>query len=181
MVTFILTCAVSCYVFKIAKKLSSSVSPVVNFQSRPLPSVSRRVQDRDDKKLEDIENDDDDPVPVVVNENIQRQNDNPHMFYRVKIVTPQPPPCILPPPAIALLQTAKIIIKVNVISLISIGLMIPENIISTYVFMTEANCDTDINFFLNTRMLLSYVCFCTMIYPFLIRKKLSHFVPSHNL
>lgn len=181
-VVFLITCVVSIYVIKVAKKLSSSVAPTVAFQSRPVPTVSRRIQSKrqgqEDIEVEDIENGE---APVVVNENIQRQNDNPHMFYRVKIVTRQPSPCIIPPPALALLKTAKICVKVNVISLISIGLMIPENIISTYVFITGANCDTDIQFFLNTRILLFYVFVCTCIYPFMICKKLSHFVPSNNV
>ena len=128
-----------------------------------------------------VENIEDGEGHVIVNENIQRQNDHPHMFYRVKIVTRQPSPCILPPPAIALLKTAKTAVKVNVISLISIGLMIPENLISIYVFMTGANCDTDIQFFLNTRIVLFYVLICTLLYPFLICKKLSHFVPTNNV
>ena len=151
----------------------------------PQPFVHQQSnQDRDDIKIEDIE-DGEKAAPSVGDrsnkENIQRKDDNPHMFYRVQTIPdPQPtPPCVIPPPALNLLRTTRTIVKMNIISLISIGLMLPVNIINIYVFITGASCETDFEFFLNTRYVLFYTLVCVILYPFLIQRKLHHFSNSN--
>ena len=153
----------------------------------PQPFVHQQSnQDRDDIKIEDIEDGEkaaqgSSGSSAINKENIQRKDDNPHMFYRVPTVPdPQPTPaCVIPPPALNLLRTTRTIVKMNIISLISIGLMLPVNIINIYVFITGASCETDFEFFLKTRYVFFYMLVCVILYPFLIQRKLHHFSNSY--
>ena len=120
--------------------------------------------------------------PGQRNESIQRRDDNPFMFYRVPPPPPHSPPppgqC-LPPAALDTLLNIKKCLKLNLISLITIGFVMPENIVFIYTFATdigdicgceEGGVKTAVDFIIYP---LTYLF--GIIHPFLIKKKLDNF------
>ena len=121
--------------------------------------------------------------PGYRNESIQRRDDNnnnnPFMFYRVR-----PPFKCLPPAALDTLLNIKRCLKLNLLSLITIGFVMPENIVFIYIFATDIGdiCDceeggvkTAVDFIIYP---LTYLF--GFIHPFLIKKKLDNFKYSYK-
>ena len=104
------------------------------------------------------------------------------MFYRVQPSScPSPPPPVqcLPPAALDTLLNIKKCLKLNLISLITIGFVMPENIVFIYTFATdigdicgceEGGVKTAVDFIIYP---LTYLF--GIIHPFLIKKKLDNF------
>ena len=124
-----------------------------------------------------------DPRQSNGNKRIQRQDDNPFMFYRVPppaAFCPSPPPhgqC-LPPAALDTLSNIKKCLKLNLLSLIIMGFVIPENILFIYTFAKDIGdiCDEEggVKIAVEIIIPLTWQMF-GIIHPFLIKKKLDNF------
>ena len=115
---------------------------------------------------------------------IRRQDDNPFMFFKV----PPPPPCLppagqcypppeqwLPPAAVAAFASIKKCLRLNIISLCILGLMIPENIVFIYTFMTGDVCHSESLKFVTSNIVVPFQIASSIAHPYLVRKKLHNF------
>ena len=115
---------------------------------------------------------------------IRRQDDNPFMFFKV----PPPPPCLppagqcypppeqwLPPAAVAAFASIKKCLRLNIISLCILGLMIPENIVFIYTFMTGDVCHSESLKFVTSKIVVPFQIASSIAHPYLVRKKLHNF------
>ena len=145
------TIAVSVYTFRVARRLARTVTPV-NLPVIPTISVSTHSHD------------------------IKRLNSDPHSFKRVA-VSPRMAPALdhVISRTSELLETAKTAVKFNIISLCTLGLLIPENILNTWVFFSGINCNNDPNFPFRAKFVLLFEVTCLIIYPYLIKRKLQNF------
>ena len=105
---------------------------------------------------------------------IRRQNENPHMFYKIKVerkvsVTPQCIPPILP------FETAKKALSVNILSLCMLLIIMPLNVLNFYVFFKDSSCESDPNLQSITRFLGLIGLIGSVFTPSLIEKKLDKF------
>lgn len=75
-----------------------------------------------------------------------------------------------------LLQTAKRAVKFNTISLCTLGLSIPENIIITLVFFLGINCKNDPDFPSIVKCVMYFHVIFLFIYPYFIWRKLKFFI-----
>ena len=124
-----------------------------------------------------------DPEQRNGNKRIQRQDDNPFMFYRVPppaAFCPSPPPhsqC-LPPAALDTLSNIKKCLKLNLLSLIIMGFVIPENIVFIYTFAKDIGdiCDEEGGVKIAVQIIIPLTWHMFgIIHPFLIKKKLDNF------
>ena len=67
------------------------------------------------------------------------------------------------------------IMKFNIISLCTLGLLIPENILNTWVFFSGINCKNDPDFPARAKFVLLFEVTCLILYPYLIKRKLQNF------
>ena len=119
--------------------------------------------------------------PGQRNESIQRRDDNPFMFYRVqpsKCPSPPPPVQCLPLAALDTLSNIKKCLKLNLLSLIIMGFVIPENIVFIYTFATNIRniCEEEggVKIAVEIIIPLTWHMF-GVVHPFLIKKKLDNF------
>ena len=122
-----------------------------------------------------------DPGQSNGNKRIQRRDDNPFMFYRVQpSLCPSPPPPVqcLPPAALDTLSNIKKCLKLNLLSLIIMGFVIPENIVFIYTFATNIRniCEEEggVKIAVEIIIPLTWHMF-GIVHPFLIKKKLDNF------
>ena len=150
----IVTIAVSNYTFRVARRLARTITPV-NIPLPVIPSISGSTHSHD----------------------VKRMNSDPHSFKRVA-VSPRIAPTLdhVISRTSELLQTAKTAVKVNIISLCTLGLLIPENILNTWVFFSGINCNNDPNFPFRAKFVLLFEVTCLIIYPYLIKRKLQNFL-----
>ena len=124
-----------------------------------------------------------DDSPEVAEIRIRRQDDNPFMFFKVP-----PPPCLppagqcypppeqwLPPAAVAAFASIKKCLRLNIISLCILGLMIPENIVFIYTFMTGDVCHSESLKFVTSNIVVPFQIASSIAHPYLVRKKLHNF------
>ena len=149
------TITVSIYTFKVARKMANTVTPVVN-----LPVISTS--------------------PSAASHDIKRMGSDPYSFKRVEVSTLAPkivPSCsiVIERRTSELLQTAKTAVKFNIICLCTLGLLIPENILNTWVFFSGINCENDPDFLARAKVVMLLEVPCILIYPYLIKRKLQNF------
>ena len=148
------TIAVSFYTLKVARRLANTVTPVVNL---PVISTISALSHRHD---------------------IKRMSSDPFSFNRVEV--PDPVPEIVPSCSSIiertseLLQTAKAAIKFNIICLCTLGLLIPENILTTWVFFSGISCENNPDFLARAKYVMLFEFPCVLIYPYLIKRKLQN-------
>ena len=130
-------------------------------------------------------------------ERIRRKDSNPHIFFRT--TSPRPPPGLRLPPLARPVQVApqprpqpNVIIQppgvgvevmenirkylaVNIINLITMGLMIPENVVFVYVFLTGVECSTSEKLRLLINGTLPVQIVFAMSLPYLVKRKLDNF------
>ena len=118
---------------------------------------------------------------------IRRKNENPFMFFRVAPApsTSPPSPCQTPTgqclpsgTVMEALKNVKKCLKLNIISLFVIGLMIPESIMLTYVFLNDKS---DACYSSNLAFVAEYIVppltyVFAIGHPYLVRKKLDNFM-----
>ena len=75
-----------------------------------------------------------------------------------------------------LLQTAKTAVKFNIISLCTLGLSIPDNIVITWVFFFGINCKNDPDYPSRVKSVMFFQIIFLFIYPYLIRRKLQNYI-----
>ena len=138
------TITVSIYTFRVARRIANNVTPVVNLPAIPTISASKHRHD------------------------IKRMSSEPYSFKRVEVPAPAPVPEIVPSCSIIiertsdLLQTAKTAVKFNIICLCFIGLLIPENILNTWVFFSKISCENDPDFTARAQYVMLFELPCNL-------------------
>ena len=147
------TIAVSIYTFRVARRLANTVTPLVTIPVIPTISASSH------------------------NHDIKRMSSDPYSFKRVEVEAPKSVPTLgqVIGRTSELLQTAKTAVKFNIISLCTLGLLIPENILNTWVFFSGISCKDDPDFPTRAKFVLLFEVTCLIIYPYLIKRKLQNF------
>ena len=133
----------------------------------------------------------------TVEERIRRKDSNPHIFFRTTSprpppglrlpslarpvqVAPQPKPqphVILQPPGVGVevMENIRKYLAVNIINLITMGLMIPENVVFVYVFLTGVECSTSEKLRLLINGTLPVQIVFALSLPYLVKRKLDNF------
>ena len=135
------TIAVSIYTFRVARRLASTVTPVVNIPV--IPTISAAASDRQQVACRIVP-----PLGHVISNAWTSE----------------------------LVQTAKTAVKFNTISLCSLGLCIPENIVTTWVFFSGTNCKNDPDFPSRVKSIMLFQIIFVFMYPYLIMRKLQNFL-----
>ena len=149
------TIAVSVYTFRVARRLAVTVTPLANIPTIPTISASSQSP-----------------------HHIKRTTSDPHSFKRVEVAFKMVPTLghvmgtVL---SSELLETAKAAVKFNIISLCTLGLLIPENLVNTWVFFSGINCENDPDFPSRVKVVMLFEFTCLIIYPLLIKRKLQNF------
>ena len=91
--------------------------------------------------------------------------------------------CCFPAPVNYLLEKAKTILKINLLTLCILLMMLPHNLVNIYVYIHGATCDNDPNLTIIAPAmgLNSFLSICS--YPFLVKKKLTKIdsVSNHQI
>ena len=120
------------------------------------------------------------------NHGVKRKDENPFMFFRVTPSPQSPPLPPLSPPGQCLpsglaeaLQNVRKCLKINIMSLCVIGLLVPDCIFYTYlIFLCDDydECYTPTFIFLAEYFVNPLLSVFSILYPFLVKKKLDNFM-----
>lgn len=103
---------------------------------------------------------------------IRRKNENPHMFFKIRVERKETPQCF---PPILPFETAKKALSVNILSLCMLLIIMPLNLLNFYVFFKDSTCESDPNLQSVTRSLGLIGLIGSVFTPCLIEKKLDKF------